>query len=79
MIPALSVTEQVISLEMNTSLTRHVSVEEIELAASQLGALKALRPDSFPGYFFRLINFFETDFLLKELNLTNLVALELVS
>lgn len=41
----------VVSSAMNASLTCPISLEEIEMAVFQLGALKAPGPDGFPGLF----------------------------
>lgn len=73
---------------VNHSLTCPVSSEEIELAVFQLGALKAPGPDGFPGFFYQnywetvknstisaVKSFFESGFILKELNVTNLVLI----
>lgn len=50
---ALSVVGNSISPVMNLDLTREFSVDEIELAAFQLGALKAPGPDGYPGFFYQ--------------------------
>ncbi len=39
--------------KLNAQLMVEVSNEEINMATSQLGALKALGPDGFPGIFFQ--------------------------
>ncbi|CAL5339198.1 unnamed protein product [Camellia sinensis] len=49
---ALQVLDPVISPEANEALTRVVSDSEIKAAAFQLGSLKALGPDGFPGFFY---------------------------
>lgn len=85
---ALSVVSPAITSSMNSTLIRPVSSEEIELAVFQLGALKAPGPDGYPGLFYQsywgivkestvaaVKRFFESGFLLKEMNLTNLVLI----
>lgn len=85
---ALSVINPIITPSMNTSLIRPVSSAEIDLAVFQLGVLKAPGPDGYPGLFYQrywekvknatisaVKHFFESGFLLKEFNYTNLVLI----
>ncbi|KAF7115523.1 hypothetical protein RHSIM_RhsimUnG0053200 [Rhododendron simsii] len=84
----LSNVKRCITLDMNCRLTRNVTNEEIKEAVFQLGSLKSLGPDGFPGVFYQsywevvgddlcsaVKRFFEGGFLLKELNRTNLVLI----
>lgn len=84
----LNFVDQCISNEMNASLTRVVSDEEIKIATFQLGSLKSPGPDGYPGFFFQkywaevgvdlckaVRRFFATGFLLKELNQTDIVLI----
>lgn len=85
---ALMGVEAKISEDVNRMLIREVNIAEIKLAIKQLGSLKAPGPDGFPGFFYHnywnivgekvceaIKHFFSNGFLLKELNLTNLVLI----
>lgn len=85
---ALSAIDPVISSSMNSSLIHPVTDAEIEQAVFQLGALKAPGPDGYAGFFYQtywdtvkssttlaIKSFFESGFILKELNTTNLVLI----
>lgn len=41
-----------VNVEMNETLTRPVTVEEVQMAALQMGTLKAPGPDEFQGVFY---------------------------
>ncbi|KAF7152387.1 hypothetical protein RHSIM_Rhsim01G0140300 [Rhododendron simsii] len=84
----LSLIDPLVSHDINSSLTKAVTNEEIYLAAFQLGPLKAPGSDGFPGLFFQkygdivgrdisetVISFFQTGFLTKELNHTNVTLI----
>lgn len=77
----------VVSL-MNLSLTRQVTDEEIKEAVFQLGSLKSPGPDDLPGLFYQKFwdtvghdvcsavkCYFNERFLLRDLNVTNLVLI----
>ncbi|KAL7259513.1 hypothetical protein ACSBR1_005410 [Camellia fascicularis] len=79
MTEALSVVNQVITNEMNLQLIREVSNEEIRVAVFQLGSVKALGPNGYPGFFYHqywaeigtnvcmaVRNFFTSGFLPQE-------------
>lgn len=80
--------EDCVNSRMNQSLTAQVSNVEINEAAFQLGALKALGPDGFSSIFYHkfwdivgtdvclaINHFFTEGFLLRKLNTTNLVLI----
>ncbi|KAK9928646.1 hypothetical protein M0R45_025770 [Rubus argutus] len=85
---ALSAVQHVIGPDINSSLTRPFSMEEVKNAAFQMGADKAPGPDGFNGIFFHkfwsIINetlagtttdFYETAQVLAELYRTNLLLI----
>ena len=85
-IPVLNLISPKITEEMNRELLKPVDKEEIKKAAFELGANKAPGPDGFSGMFFQKFwnlfeedifiafnSFFQSGFLLKALNLTNIV------
>lgn len=84
----ISLVEPVILEDWNAKLTREVTKEEVQLAAFQLGALKAPGSDGFPGLFYQsywdivgedvfgaVSSFFREGHLLKELNQTNVTLI----
>ncbi|KAF7135399.1 hypothetical protein RHSIM_Rhsim08G0131400 [Rhododendron simsii] len=80
--------EKCVTDDMNASLISTVTDEEIKEATFQLGALKTPGPDGFPGLFFQKFwdivgldvcsavkSFFREGYLMKEVNMTNLVLI----
>lgn len=83
---ALAMMHPVITADMNWLLIRGVPKDEIKTAAFQLGLLRSQGPDGYPRLFYQkywsdigadvcnaVKSFFEGEFLLKEMNQTNLV------
>lgn len=84
----ISLVDQVISPEWNAQLTKAITREEVQLAAFQLGPLKAPGSDGFPGIFYQsyweivgedvfkaIHDFFQEGVLLKEVNQTNVTLI----
>ncbi|KAG5533573.1 hypothetical protein RHGRI_027682 [Rhododendron griersonianum] len=84
----VSLVDHVITEDWNAKLTRAVTREEVQLAAFQLGPLKAPGSDGFPGLFYQsywdivgeevfeaVQNFFQEGYLLKEMNQTNVTLI----
>lgn len=80
--------QPIITEEDNDLLRRPISLEEIKVAAFDLGALKATGPDGYPGLFYQHAwktvgdqvsrleqNFFQNEVDISSLNATNLVMI----
>ncbi|KAI5336490.1 hypothetical protein L3X38_015758 [Prunus dulcis] len=81
-------TPSIVSADMNDSLTRPLSLDEVQAAAAQLGSLKAPGPDGFPGLFYQrywstvssVVNDSASDFFnfghqIVNLNMTHIVLI----
>ncbi|KAH7836970.1 hypothetical protein Vadar_007995 [Vaccinium darrowii] len=84
----ISLIDPSISASCNANLVRSISMEEVQSAIFQLGALKAPGSDGFPGLFYQnyweivgtdvfkaIQNFFHDGILLTEVNQTNIVLI----
>lgn len=90
--PALRDINKCVTADMTDRFLRPLTHKEIKDATFQMGALKALGQDGFPGMFSQkywqevgedtcraIVSFFNGGFLLKELNRTNIVVIPKVA